>query len=249
MKKLNEFRPYDRIDVIMNLITIIWKVNPHLRLWQLLENAGINNYTEDVNGLIFNLCEAYWFEPRFYVMWWTIANKNGDYVWRKLEDLSSSHLKNIVSWNYWSNKIRECASKLLEDRWEAFISLEDWFELQEVDEEEIPQDESNESNDIEIKVISISDDDRDNNIIEEIKFDASTQLKNLAKELSELNEEKRLFDIVKEILMEIWEEVKPKKVTDEEKLEKYYNYRKNNNNNNNVKVFTSLEDFIKDLKK
>lgn len=112
-------RSRTRIKPILELIEQIWEMNPDLRLGQLLDNAGVNRYSEDVNKSIEQLCSRYNLPFRYYAMWGVRPNPSGeDVVYKKLETLTTPHLKNILKNAHPAKNIKEVIFELLEDRGE-----------------------------------------------------------------------------------------------------------------------------------
>lgn len=87
-------RPISRIPAVLKIVAAAWIKNPDLRLGQLLENAGVNFYTEDLTDLVENFHEVYGTSP---TLWWTYGI-NGDEPlhYLELEDMSVSHIMAIV---------------------------------------------------------------------------------------------------------------------------------------------------------
>lgn len=87
-------RPISRIPAVLKIVAAAWIKNPDLRLGQLLENAGVNFYTEDLTDLVENFHEVYGTSP---TLWWTYGI-NGDEPLHYLElaDMETDHIKAIV---------------------------------------------------------------------------------------------------------------------------------------------------------
>lgn len=87
-------RPISRIPAVLKIVAAAWIKNPDLRLGQLLENAGVNFYTEDLTDLVENFHEVYGTSP---TLWWTYGI-NGDEPlhYLELKDMETSHIMAIV---------------------------------------------------------------------------------------------------------------------------------------------------------
>lgn len=87
-------RPISRIPAVLKIVAAAWIKNPDLRLGQLLENAGVNFYTEDLTTLVENFHEVYWTSP---TLWGTYGiNWDEPLHYLELEDMSVSHIMAIV---------------------------------------------------------------------------------------------------------------------------------------------------------
>lgn len=121
-------RSRTRIKPILELIEQIWELNPDLRLGQLLDNANVNRYSEDVNVAVEQLCKAYNLPFRYHALWGVRPSLDSvDVVYKKLDTLTTSHLKNILKNAHPSRSVKNAIFELLEDRGE--------FEDDESDEE------------------------------------------------------------------------------------------------------------------
>ena len=108
-----------RIAPIMDLVTTIWMLNPDLRLGQLIGNADIWYNTEDVNSAIEKLCLAYNLEFKHWALWW--INYNWVIIYKKIDSLSTAHLKNILRQPYVGARMSNLICDLLEEREEESI--------------------------------------------------------------------------------------------------------------------------------
>ncbi len=112
-------RSRTRIKPILELIEQIWELNPDLRLGQLLDNAGVNRYSEDITIAIEQLCTHYNLPFRYHALWGTRPNpSSNDVVYKKIDTLTTSHLKNILKDAHPAKNIKNAIFELLEDRGE-----------------------------------------------------------------------------------------------------------------------------------
>ena len=87
-------RPISRIPSVLKIVAAAWIKNPDLRLGQLLENAWVNFYTEDLTDLVENFHEVYWTSP---TLWWTYGiNWDEPLHYLELADMDTSHIMAIV---------------------------------------------------------------------------------------------------------------------------------------------------------
>lgn len=88
-------RPISRIPAILSIIQEAWVKNPDLRLGQLLENAWVNFFTEDLSTLVENFHKIYWTTP---LLWWTFwINWDKPLKYLKLKDMETSHIQAILN--------------------------------------------------------------------------------------------------------------------------------------------------------
>ena len=87
-------RPPERIDTILEIVKQAWKMNPDMRLWQLLWNAWITYHTEDLTSNVSMLHQLYWTTP---IVWWT---RWKSWKWKlkylQLHEIETDHLENIL---------------------------------------------------------------------------------------------------------------------------------------------------------
>ena len=87
-------RPISRIPAILKIVAAAWIKNPDLRLGQLLENAWVNFYTEDLTTLVSNFHAVYGTTPS---LWGTYGiNWDEPLQYLELDDMDTDHLKAIV---------------------------------------------------------------------------------------------------------------------------------------------------------
>lgn len=87
-------RPISRIPAILKIVGAAWIKNPDLRLGQLLENAWIDFYTEDLTTLVSNLHIMYGTTPSLWGTYWINWDEPLHYL--ELDDMDTDHLKAIV---------------------------------------------------------------------------------------------------------------------------------------------------------
>lgn len=107
-------RPIARIKPILKLVEEAWMKNPDLRLWQLLENAWISFYTEDLTWTVEALHNSY---GTTKLLWWTYG-KMGDkpLKYKKLEDLTDTHIYNILMTQWVRTSTQEILREELKKR-------------------------------------------------------------------------------------------------------------------------------------
>ena len=100
-------RPIERQEAILALLAEVWSMpqNQDIRLGQLLENCRIGWYTEDLNDVIYRLCEFGNIPTYKWVMWWTRGKDwKSPLVYKQLTSLETSHLEELL-------KLPNCSSK------------------------------------------------------------------------------------------------------------------------------------------
>lgn len=100
-------RPIERQQVILDLIKEVWAQpdKQDMRFWQLIENCSIYFHTEDLNDAIYNLCNFGRLDAYKYLIWWTRGiDWKSPLVYKKLVDLETSHLQELL-------KLTNCSSK------------------------------------------------------------------------------------------------------------------------------------------
>lgn len=113
-----------RIRPILQLIEEIWAKNQDLRLGQLLENAGIDFNTEDVNWVVEKLTSHYNLKLEDYALWGVLVSpserhqsESGEKVsYQRLCTLTSPHLENILKEIPQLSTTAACIIKILNRR-------------------------------------------------------------------------------------------------------------------------------------
>lgn len=95
-------RPVSRIPAVLKIVAAAWIKNPDLRLAQLIENAGVNYYSEDTTDLVEKFNEVYGTSP---TLWWTYGiNWDEPLHYLELEDMETEHIKKVVKSKTWISK-------------------------------------------------------------------------------------------------------------------------------------------------